>query len=215
MVSRPKHIGTVKIGAESYLLAETEDRQAWQKQFLHEPPWADGLPAMLSEPSETWHLGGFKTRQGIPGTYEYGVNTDTRFPFRLLPGPLLTALTLTGSVSPPTRIFEALGYIFVVAGRRVFRIDPATDAVVESKDFGAGVLGVDGLKWESNKGLVTTDAADQSLWEVSAIGSPDTWTQAAVGIKPYKLAAGIDRLFGVQADGLLKRGIWSQSSSSD
>src|SRR3972149_2504883 len=204
MVSRPKHIGTVKIGAESYLLAETEDRQAWQKQFLHEPPWADGLPAMLSEPSETWHLGGFKTRQGIPGTYEYGVNTDTRFPFRLLPGPLLTALTLTGSVSPPTRIFEALGYIFVVAGRRVFRIDPATDAVVESKDFGAGVLGVDGLKWESNKGLVTTDAADQSLWEVSAIGSPDTWTQAAVGIKPYKLAAGIDRLFGVQADGLLR-----------
>ncbi|KKK75134.1 hypothetical protein LCGC14_2876770, partial [marine sediment metagenome] len=81
MVSKIKHIGTVRIGTESYKLAETDDQQAWQEQYLHEPPWSEGLPPMLSEPSETWHLGGLKSKEGIPGTSEYGQNTDTRFPF--------------------------------------------------------------------------------------------------------------------------------------
>lgn len=204
MVSKLQHVGTVKIGSESYLLTQTEDQQAWQEQYLHEPPWSEGLPAMLSEPTDTLHLGGLKSRQGIPGTSEYGQNTDGRFPFRLLPGPEVTTVTLTGSTSNPTRIYEALGYIWVVAGRYVFRIDPSDDSVVESKDFGADVLCVDGMKWEDNTGLVTTDDADQSLWEVTAIGSPDTWAQAAAGVKAYRLAAGIDRLFGIEDSGLLR-----------
>jgi len=205
VVSKLQHVGTVKIGSESYLLAQTDERQAWEEQYLHEPPWAEGLPPILSAPQETWHLGGLKSKEGIPGTSEYGQNTDTRFPFRLLPGPLVSTVTLTGSASNPTKIFEALGYIWVVAGRRVFRVDPADDSIVESKDFGAGgTLGVDGMKWEDDTGLVTTDDADQSLWEVTAIGSPDTWAQAAAGIKPYRLAAGIDRLFGIEDSGLLR-----------
>ncbi len=209
MVSRLKHVGTVRIGTtdalgEDYLLAETDGQQAWQEQYLHEPPWAEGLPPILSAPQETWHLGGLKSKEGIPGTSEFGTSTDGRFPFRLLPGPLVTAVTLTGSVSDPTRIFEALGFIWVVAGRRVFRVDPSDDSVVESKDFGATVKGVEGLRWETDTGFVTTDEADQSLWEVTAIGSPDTWAQAAAGVKPYRLAAGIDRLFGIQANGLLR-----------
>ena len=205
MVSRPKNVGTVKIGAESYLLVQTEDKQSWEEKYLHEPPWVEGLPSMLSEPQETWHLGGLKSKQGFPGTSEYGINIDARFPFRLLPGPKVNTITLTDSASNPTRIFEALGYIFIVAGRRVFRIDPSDDSVVESKDFGAGgTLGVDGMKWEDDTGLVTIDDADQSLWEVTAIGTPDTWAQAAAGVKPYRLAAGIDRLFGIEDSGLLR-----------
>lgn len=205
MASRPKHVGTVKIGSESYLLAQTDEQQAWQEQYLHEPPWSEGLPPMLSEPQETWHLGAFKSKQGIPGTSEYGLNVDTRFPFRLLPGPKFNLVTLTGTTGPPTRIFEALGYIWVVAGRHVFRIDPSDDSIVDSKDFGAGgTLGVDGMKWEDDTGLVTTDDADQSLWEVTAIGTPDTWAQAAAGVRPYRLAAGIDRMFGVEDSGLLR-----------
>ncbi|KKK62880.1 hypothetical protein LCGC14_2999900, partial [marine sediment metagenome] len=113
MVSRLKHVGTVKIGAESYLLAQTDDQQAWQEQYLHEPPWLEGLPPILSEPAETWHLGGLKSKQGIPGTSEYGQNTDARFPFRLLPGPEVNNVTLTNSIANPTKIFEALGQIFV------------------------------------------------------------------------------------------------------
>ncbi|KKL50776.1 hypothetical protein LCGC14_2302120, partial [marine sediment metagenome] len=205
MPSRPKHVGTVTIGSESYQLAQTEERQAWQEQYLHEPPWTEGLPSMLSEPAETWHLGGLKSKQGVPGTSEYGQNCDARFPLRLLPGPAVTTITLTNSATTPSRIFEALGYIWAVCGRRVFRIDPSDDSVTESKDFGAGgTLGIDGMRWEDNTGLITTDDADQSLWEVTAIGSPDTWAQAAAGVKPYRLAAGIDRLFGIEDSGLLR-----------
>lgn len=205
MASRPKHVGTCTIGAESYLLAETDDQQAWSEEYLHEPPWAEGLPTMLSEPSETWHLGGLKSKQGFPGTSEYGQNTDGRFPFRLLPGPAVTTVTLTDSTSNPTRIFEALGYIWAVCGRYIYRIDPSDDSIVSSKDFGGGgTLGVDGLKWEDDTGLITTDDADQSLWEVTAIGTPDTWAQAEAGVKAYRLAAGIDRLFGIEDSGLLR-----------
>lgn len=204
MVDKLKHIGTVRIGDEDYRLVETDEQQAWIKQYLHEPPWSEGVPSMLSRPTETWHLGGFKSREGFPGTSEYGLNTDARFPFRLLPGPLVTTVVLTGTTDPVTSIFEALGYIWAVAGRHVFRIDPSTDVVVDSKDFGGSVLGIEGLKWEDDSGLVTTDAANQSLWEVTAIGTPDTWLQAASGVKPYRLATGIDRLFGIQADGLLR-----------
>ncbi|KKM07184.1 hypothetical protein LCGC14_1736470 [marine sediment metagenome] len=214
MVSRLKHVGTVKIGAESYLLAQTDEQQAWQEQYLHEPPWLEGLPPMLSEPAETWHLGGLKSKQGIPGTSEYGQNTDARFPFRLLPGPEVVTLTLPGSVSNPTSIFEDPGqpYIIVVAGRFVYRIDPATDTVVESKDFGGGVNGVMGLWW--SQVYVTTDAADQSLWRLSVYGSPDTWVQSDATVKPYRLAFGIDRLFGVQKDGLLRNVVSGLSAST-
>ena len=141
MAVKLKHVGTVKIGSESYQLVQTDDRQAWREEYLHEPPWTEGLPATLSEPTETWHLGGLKSKQGIPGTSEYGQNTDGRFPFRLLPGPEVTTVTLTGSLANPTRIFEALGYIWAVCGRYVFRIDPSDDSVVESKDFGIGGKG--------------------------------------------------------------------------
>ena len=204
MVSRPKHIGTVKIGSESYLLAETEGKQAWEEQYLHEPPWAEGLPAMLSEPSETWHLGGLKSKQGIPGTSEYGQNTDARFPFRLLPGPEVVTIALSGSIAPPTSIFEALGHIWIVAGRYVYRVDPADDGMVQSKDFGASIVCIMGLKWETDTGLVTTNAISNSLWEVSAIGSPDIWASGAGGVNSYRIAAGMDRLFGIEIGGLLR-----------
>ncbi|KKL60950.1 hypothetical protein LCGC14_2200190, partial [marine sediment metagenome] len=204
MASRPKHVGTVKIGSESYLLAQTDEQQAWQEQYLHEPPWSEGLPSILSEPQETWHLGGLKSKQGIPGTSEYGQNTDTRFPFRLLPGPEVVVLTLSGSPTNPTSIFEALGYIWVLCGRNVYRIDPSDGAVEGKILLPAGVAAVMGLRWENDTGLITTDAADQSLWEVTAIGPPDTWAQAAAGVAPYRLAAGIDRLFGIEDSGLLR-----------
>ncbi|KKN36032.1 hypothetical protein LCGC14_0777710 [marine sediment metagenome] len=204
MASKPKHVGTVKIGSESYSLVQTDERQAWREEYLHEPPWTEGLPPMLSEPSETWHLGGLKSKQGIPGTSEYGQNTDARFPFRLLPGPEVTVLTLPTRLNDPVSIFEALDYIWVVAGTVISRIDPATDVVTESRDLGFEVIGVDGLKWEDDTGLVSTNAVDQSLWEVTAIGTPDTWAQAEAGVKPYRLASGIDRLFGIEDSGLLR-----------
>ena len=218
MTVKPKHVGTVKIGSESYQLVQTEDQQAWREEYLHESPWAEGLPPSLSEPTETWHLGGLKSKQGIPGTSEYGQNTDGRFPFRLLPGPEVTTVTLTGSTSNPTRIFEALGYIWAVCGRYVYRVKPSDDSIFQSKDFGAGgTLGVDGIRWEDDTAFITTDDADQSLWEVTVIGGTDTWLQAAAGVKAYRLAAGIDRLFGIEDSGLLRNclsGLGPRASAS-
>lgn len=204
MTTKPKHVGVVKIGSESYSLVQTDERQAWREEYLHEPPWSEGLPPTLSEPAETWHLGGLKSKQGIPGTSEYGQNTDGRFPFRLLPGPEITTITLTSSTGNPTSIFEALGYIWVVADRYVYRIDPSDDSIFNSYDFGA-VDGVMGLKWEGDVGLVTTNALDQTMIAVTATDAGgDTWTQSEAGAKPYRIAAGIDRLYGVEDSGLLR-----------
>ncbi|HXH05359.1 MAG TPA: hypothetical protein VNI83_02095 [Vicinamibacterales bacterium] len=197
------NVGSCQIDSKSYRLVRAGNRQAYVQGFEDEPPWVGGAPVMVSEPQFTFHLGGLKSRPGIPGTTEYGKNTDGRFPFRLLPSAKINTLTLPSSAHEPTSIFEALGYVFVVAGQRVYRIDPATDAVTLSKDFGGGTLGVMGLRWEQDFGLVTTDAASQSLWKVTAIGTPDTWTQSA-DVAAYRLAAGINRLFKVTKTGELR-----------
>ena len=85
----------------------------------------------MAEGTFTWHLGGLKSRPGIPGTSEYGKNTDGRWAFRLLPSAKINTLTLTSSASNPASIFEALGHVFVVSGQRVYRmlLDRQIDAL--------------------------------------------------------------------------------------
>jgi len=352
MVTDIHEVGTVKIGDESYRLVRTKENiQAWSIESADEPPWENGLPPMLSEVEETWHLGGFKSREGIEGTTEYG-DTDDRWPLQMLPGPYVTPLLGTSSaplgafyykyfpnpptwvddtaeagtpggtpftllktnnqdffyigcttkfdmltfniVTPcevslpldweystgpsawtditaeydtthgfynsgsvvwesgvqtgwvqsvvqgvtaywvrvstitapyigptadfiaitafdasflgtPTHIFECLGYIFVLKGRYVYRINPSTLETILSKDFGAGVNTIDGLRWETDIGLVTTDATTNSLWKVTAIvgGGPDTWTQTTT-VAAYRLATGIDRLYKISKAGVLR-----------
>lgn len=195
--------GVIRLNSETYRHVQIQGQLAWTREYVNEPPWAEVSPPLVSDPQFTWDQGGFKSRQGLVGTSEYGTNTDSRFPFRLLPGPLVTVVTLTSSPTQPTSIFEALGYIWVVAGRYVYRIDPATDGVVNSKDLGATVVGIMGLRWETNIGLVTTDEASNSLYKVTAIGTPDTWTQTTT-VSAYRLAMGINRLFKVSKTGALK-----------
>ena len=219
-MERITEVGSITLDTEQYRLARTEHSREWSESSAHEPPWQEGLPAMLSDPQETWHLGGLKSKQGIPGTSEYGQNTDTRFPFRLLPGPKVTVLTLTGpggtSITTPTSIFEAMGSIWVIAGRFVYQIDPSDDSVVQVQDFGASVKAVMGLKWEDDIGLITTDEDSKSIWKLTlgafqqdsfdgggfqAGGIGWKQTVDAVG---YRLAAGINRLFRVDKTGELK-----------
>lgn len=198
------HAGTVRIDGKDYRLVRTDDQSVtFRREYSNEPPWASGTPSMVSEPVYTWHQGGFKSRQGLAGTSEYGQNTDTRWPFRLLPASAITTITLTGSTSTPTAIFEALGRIWILAGRFVYRVNPSDDTVVQSRDFGATVLTNDGLRWESDFGLVTTNEATNSLWKVTALGSPDTWTQTT-SVEAWRLAAGINRLFKIETNGTLK-----------
>jgi hypothetical protein len=198
--------GTCEIDGEQYVLVRTQEARSWKKEFLPEPRYQAGLPSMLSQPQLTWHLGGLKSKQGLPGTSEYGQNTDTRFPFRLLPGPKLeTLLSNLQAGDSPTSYEEALGYLWICAGQRVYRVNPTDDSVVLSKDFGAGVLTIMALAWEDGYLYVTTDAADQSLWQVSAVGAPDTWTQAGAGVKAYRLASSHDTLFRVSKVGIVRK----------
>lgn len=208
-------VGSITLDTEQYRLARTEDRREWQQSFEHEPPWQEGPPNLLSSPQYTWHMGGLKSQQGIEGSSEYGENTDTRFPFRLLPGPKVNVVTLTASASTPTSIFEAMGLVWVVAGRRVYTIDPSDDSVTEVLDFGSGVAGVMGLRWEDDLALVTTDEDARSLWRIT-IGAyqsnaHDTGAfQTGMGqartedVVAYRLAAGINRLYKVDKTGNLR-----------
>lgn len=224
MPTKIEAIGSIKLNDEFYRLIRDGEGRAWHRpEYGDEPPWIGGAPLMVSVPQETWHFGGLHTRQSIPGTSEYGQNTDARFPHRLLPGPLVTTVTLPGSRATPTCIFEAMGYLWVIAGRYVYRVDPSDDSVRLSKNFGIGIRGIMGLRWEDNQALVTTDEDEDSLWQVG-IGafqsdafqgegddydgfqtSPttDTWTQTD-DVDAYRLAAGINRLFKVDKWGELK-----------
>lgn len=193
-------VGTIRLGDEDYRLVRTEEhKQAWREEGIDEPPWHEGLPPLIGIEDTTWHLGGFKSREGIPGTTEYGT-TDNRWPFQMLPGPHVVDLTMPDPDDDVTGFFEALGYIFVVGGERVFRIDPSDFSVVLSKDFATGVAtSIMGLRWEGTKGLV---GGRTYMWAVTTIGSPDTWAESAV--YAFRLAAGIDRLFAVGYTGLLR-----------
>jgi len=206
------NIATVQIGTESYQLVRRGTEGTLRREFVDEPPWSEGMPNILSEPSDTWHLGGLKSRPGFPGTSEYGSNTDCRWPNRILPGPQVSTITLTGSVGRPTRFFEALGHLFVLAGRKAYRIDPADDSVVMSKDLYSWSENyndyfIDGLRWEGDIGIVTWRSNDDDLdimSKVTALGTPDTWVLPSPTAHATWMAAGIDRLFCVDIEGLLK-----------
>lgn len=195
-------VGILRLNGETYRLMRPENMQvAYQQEYVSAPPYEGGEPAELVHEVFTWHQGGFKSRAGIVGTSEYGENTDGFQPLRLLPGPKVIATVLddtkTFSIS---WITDFLGYIWVCAGRYIYRFDNNFIPVL-SKDFGAGVTSIMAAQW---KGLfyVTTDAATNSLWRLDSLGTPDTWTQTG-SVEAYRLAAGINRLFKVTKDSQL------------
>lgn len=201
-------VQTIQIGTEFYRLVEVAGeypRLAWEETFEDESAWQGGTPNILFAPADTWHMGGFKSREGFPGTSEYGQNTDGRWPNRLLPGPKLTQITLTDSDTSPTSLFEALGRLFVCCGRRIFRIDPSDDSVTLSHTYGTYGTCRMGLRWDSDQAIVggyDTQSGDSILEKLTALGSPDSWTHGSA--QGYRLAAGLDRIFAVSYAGLIK-----------
>jgi hypothetical protein len=202
-------LGRVEINGEFYEMVRLPDSPgalSIQEEFGDEPPWTSGAPAMVSQPQYTWHLGGFKSRQGIEGTSEFGVNTDTRWAFKLMPSGKINTLSLPSSTDVPISFFEALGYVWVVTTTRIYRIHPTTNAVTLSNNSAATAgtfIYTMGMKWEADYGLVCLYGAAQKILKVSAIGSPDTWTQSA-DVEAYILTAGINRLFKITNTGQMK-----------
>lgn len=198
------YAATLQIDSKYYRAVRQQSERGISLDYIDEPPWTDSVPGMVSDPSFTWHQGGFKSRQGVGGTSEYGINTDARWPFRLLPGPKINNITLTSDVNAGlvTSIFEAKGYIFIVGGRYIWRVHPTTFNITLSRDIDPAV-GVMGIRWEDDFALVTSDAATDSLWKLNTIGSPDSWTQTS-DVDSYRLASSINRLFKVSKTGTLK-----------
>lgn len=202
MPDRIVDVDTILVDGKPYRMVRTTDARAWQREFYDEPPWAGGLPNVLSVPLQSWHSGGFRSRAGYAPVSEYGQNTDCRFPYRIFPAPKIHTLELPGSLSTPRSMFEALSHLWVITGRHVFRVDNV-DNVTLSKDFGGSVKAIKGLKWEGDFGLVTTDAATRSLWKVTDTSDPDTWNQTN-DVSAYRLSVGVDRLYKVTKEGFLK-----------
>ena len=69
-------------------------------------------------------------------------NADTSYNGLLLPPPLVTSVTMTNAVLP-SKAKEFDGVLFFVSGRYMYYFNPATNAVVEDKDFGASKAAVD------------------------------------------------------------------------
>lgn len=194
--------GTAIIDGKQYrIVRDPEDRkqQAYRQDFADEPPWESGLPSMVSDPQYTWHAGGFKSRQGVAGTSEYGHNTDARWLGRLLPGPKINDVVLTSATVSPVRLFEANGLVYAISGTRVYRITNATPPVVTlSKTFTKPIRM--GISWESDEAVVTEDeiadsTSNASIWS-NTTGAPDTWTEAATA-KGFLLAKSMNRFFKI------------------
>lgn len=195
--------------------------------FSDEPPYVQGAPAILSDPQFTWHLGDFKSRQGIQGSSEYGQNVDKRWAFRMLPAPLRHDLTLSGSYDffgpnpvvedgPILCIFEAFGFIFATSAKNIWRINPSTDEVILSATYTLGggeafndQAGVMGLVWEGK--AYFTQSSDNTVnfislqeSDLSAVtGTPDVYNHSP-DVDAMRLAVGINRLFKISRTGVLR-----------
>lgn len=135
MMPQSKLHGTIILDGKRYRLNRKIDSNqvpstfALTQRSLNDPPYSEGLPSVLSDLSFTWHMGGFKSRQGVVGTSEYGVNTDGRWPFRLAPGPQISTVTLTGSDGQVCYVWLSGTYIYVVTETdRLYRINRITGA---------------------------------------------------------------------------------------
>ncbi|KKL18966.1 hypothetical protein LCGC14_2470200, partial [marine sediment metagenome] len=205
MLESLQQVQTIQLGSEFYQLVEVlgeHPRLAWEETFEDENAYQGGTPNILFAGADTWHMGGFKSREGFPGTSEYGQNTDARWPNKLIPGPKVTGITLTNSVAQPYGFFEAFDQLFVIAGVRIFRIDPSDDSVTLSKSVSPGTC-FGATAWEGT-GIVgvETTSPSSTLYRVTAIGSPDTWGSGTA--EALRVASGLDRLFKVSKDGVLK-----------
>lgn len=222
-VDRYELVGSVRIDGKLYRTVRIPAADVdslgqfdYSVDYSDEPPYTNGIPSMVSDPEFTWHLGGFKSRQGVPGASEYGKNTDDRWAFRMLPSALIHDITLTGLGTAPfftpytedgpvLCIFETLGYIFAVSAKYVWRINPADDTVILSHIFN-NAAGVMGVVWETAYPLFTQSSNNTTNFrQLTAINTPgpDTYVNSP-DVDAIRLAVGINRLFKVSRTGVLK-----------
>lgn len=208
-ISIDETAGEVVINGQSYRLFRNPSQVLPYKQsVVAEPPFDQTTPALISAPQDSWHWGAFKSLEGVDNTSESGQNTDTRWAYRIVPSQAIHTISLDlGATLPVQNMWVGLGYLWLSQGTKLFRVDLSTLTVTLSKDFTPDTP-VSGVVWESQTVLVTTSAANNSLWGVGiagfVIGGPDVWVQTVANLKPFKLAVGINRLFAISGAGILQ-----------
>lgn len=175
---------TVTIDGKSYQLVRPQAQQGqpspmpYKIDNSNEPPWEFRLPDILSEKSLSWDQGGLKSYQGteqvdtrftiLPpvNISEYGINTDGRWPRRLVPGPLINSYTLTGNTSAVNWMFSGAGInlfgpyatLYTVAGNNVYMIGGSNSSIPAEVIFSLSANPpIMGVFWQGNTFITTTD----------------------------------------------------------
>ncbi len=204
-------VGDFTLDGKAYLLARKDQMQRgarrWQEQAVgasiaqqtpSETRYGNQSP-MIESPMVfgTTYRGYGDAQVMSEGRYHYSVNVDARFPDAVLPGPLVTTLSVNGSANV-NGFFEQNSMLFALAGRYVKAISGA-DVVTTAKDFGSGKAATDcGLyNGKAYVGMGYTEA----FWERSSNANPTLgWTQAT-GLYMGQIAPFRDRLYAsVTAD---------------
>jgi hypothetical protein len=193
--------GLISINGIKYRLARDASKIPYKRSVLPEPPWSEGEPLIISDETITWHRGGFKSKQGITGTSEYGENSDARWPFALVAGPQIQTITLATSTNEPLRgvvdfrggtpeVANADDYLWAWSDDTIYRINKSTQAVTVSLTTGLSIV-VQLIFWEGD--LYAVEAND-GLLRLTAIGSPDTWDVTNDVLNPVGLVQHGNRL---------------------
>lgn len=102
-----------------------------------------GEPVDVSEEPlvmDTFHLGFGYSWRLLAGTYAYAENADCRFPRLVLPGPLMTEVSIASANAAPRCAQDYNGSFFLGAGRYIYRVPGGTGAPVLDHDLGAGQI---------------------------------------------------------------------------
>jgi hypothetical protein len=148
----------------------------------------------------TFHRGAGASRSvGVDGMVAWGENIWTCDPGILLPGPEVTATTLTGATASPRPdgTAEADGDLFVVSGRYVIRYiagQAVAPAPTQDLDLGAGNVGKSIKRFGSSLILTSVNASGVGL---NLYERPDggAWTNVSLGATPVTPTGAMGTVF--------------------
>lgn len=124
----------------------------------------------------TWHRGSGASLPMLPGMHAWTKNGWTCDPGLVLPGPLVTSVSLPNADGDVAAFAEQDGDLYVFAGRYVTRIPSGSGAAVAEKDLDAGFQTSIGGVRRFNNNLYVGGLATGHLWEKVSFGG--AWNQS-------------------------------------
>lgn len=170
-----QHSGSVVLDGQTYeLVRQRGSTLAYRSGMFNQYPWEGGVPPLLTRKISSWHRGGFKTflpqeRLAVnqqPQSVEqssHGVNSDPRWPNRLMPGPEINSIDTPDNESLVTYIWQQpardtgttveRASIWYVSGARVYTSDNLQTAIVSFEDTSDPP--VMGVNWQGENIIIT------------------------------------------------------------